>query len=92
MTARDHAARSRTLWLPRVLDAAVAATLATTLRACRGEDVVIDAEHVRVVGARAAEALRWAARIWELDRRALIVVNDGVDLFEGFAAPNVAAA
>jgi hypothetical protein len=74
--------RSRTLSLPQCLDAPVAATLATMLRACRGEDIVIDARHVRAVTPQGARVLRWATRAWNADRRSLTLVNGAAELVE----------
>jgi anti-anti-sigma regulatory factor len=87
MITPAHATSSRTLQLPQALDATVAATLADTLRDCRGEDVVIDAYHVRRASAQGVQVLRWAAEIWQSDRRSLIVVNDSFDFAEGPREP-----
>ena len=63
------------LTLPEGLDAAVAATLARALGNCRGEDVTIDASHVRWLGAQTLEVLRSAELTWREDGRQLTVSN-----------------
>jgi anti-anti-sigma regulatory factor len=65
----------RKLTLPEGLDSIVAATLAKALVDCRGEDVTIDASHVRWLGTHTLEVLRSAELMWRADGRQLIVSN-----------------
>ncbi|HLW91099.1 MAG TPA: STAS domain-containing protein [Roseiarcus sp.] len=66
----------RTLYLPASLNAAVADTLAKTFRACRGDDLVIDAANVENVSAQCVEVLRAALDNWASDGRSLTLLND----------------
>jgi anti-anti-sigma regulatory factor len=74
--------RSRTLHLPAVLDNVVATTLADTLNACHGEDVVIDASYVQQTSATCAQVLKTALEVWRADHRLMTLVNEPSALTE----------
>jgi anti-anti-sigma regulatory factor len=66
---------SHNLTLPEGLDSVVAKTLAEALRSCGGEDVTIDASHVRWLGGHTLEVFRSAELMWRADGRQLTVTN-----------------
>jgi anti-anti-sigma regulatory factor len=71
---------TRTLYLPSSLNAEVANTLERTFRACRGDDLVIDASNVQAVDTQCAAVLRAALNNWASDGRSFTVLNDLADL------------
>jgi chemotaxis protein CheX len=64
-----------TLQLSEVLSLAVATPLAKALTERRGTDVVIDASHVRHLGAQCLQVLLSAASTWSAEGASLRICN-----------------
>jgi chemotaxis protein CheX len=61
--------------LPKMLDTATAPLLRDDLLAMRRKDVRLSAAGVRLLGARCAEVLLSAARLWAMDGKSLSIAD-----------------
>lgn len=64
------------------LDTAAGSTLLAELRAAEGEDIVLDASKVELLGARCLEILMGTAAIWTAAGHAVSVENPSPQMIE----------